>query len=83
MNNISELRRELKTIGYNIKTKSNSMGTFATYIRIESGEKLTGNVFTLETLKNWKPLFDWIRQHNDEISKLRNETGIYGLKGTR
>lgn len=82
MKTINELRKAIKPLGFKVSVKSLSYGQHATFIHIESGENLNFNVFTPESLKRWRPLFDWIKEHNVDIQELREETGIYGLKAT-
>jgi hypothetical protein len=78
MKTINELRKQLKVIGFTVKTKSYSHGTHATYESLD-GNKLTYNVFTQDTFPIWKKLFDWKEQHKKELKLLRENTGIIGL----
>ena len=78
MKTMSELRKQLKAIGFNVKTQSQSYGTHATYETLD-GHKLTYNVFTQDTFPIWKTLFAWKTEHQAELKALRETTGIYGL----
>ena len=80
MKTLNELRKALKPLGYKVSTKSLSHGKHATYHTLD-GQSLTGNVFTPESLKTWRPLFDWLKEHDADIQELREYEGIYGLKG--
>ena len=57
---LKELRKAIKPMGYKIKTKMVSWGRHLTYVHIENGKELTGNVFNSETIKPWQPLFDYL-----------------------
>lgn len=78
---LSEYRKKLKAIGFTIRiqTLKTLDGKFATYTHIESGSKLTGNVFTKQTLAKWKPLFDFIHENETEIEQINSNERIYGL----
>jgi hypothetical protein len=54
---LAELRKRLRALGFRIKTQSMSHGIHAT-IMDDAGHKMTGNVFTPETLEFWKPAMD-------------------------
>jgi len=57
---LNELRKEIKPLGYKVKTETLSWGRHLTYIHIESGENLTFNVATNEQIRRWKPLHDYL-----------------------
>lgn len=57
------LRKELKPLGFTVRTKVFSFGRYATFRHVETGEDLTFNVFTSDQLERWQPLFDWGRQN--------------------
>jgi hypothetical protein len=78
MKTLTELRKALKAIGYKVTTKTLSWGKHATYHTLD-GQDLTGNVFTPDTLKTWKPLFDFIKEHKAEIDIIRENEEIRGL----
>lgn len=80
MQTLAELRAALAPLGFTVKTKSLSWGPHATYEHKATKARLTGNVFTPETLATWQPLFDWLRAHRPELEQLRTATGIFGLK---
>lgn len=83
MYNLNQLRRDLKAIGYNFNTSRNSMGKFVKYKNLCSGDTLTGNVFSSETIKQWQPLFDFLKLIKDDLDQISNSEGekIYGLRG--
>lgn len=78
MNNISELRKALRKIGFNVKTKKMSYGTHATYFNLENKNELP-TMFTKESIIFWKPLLDFIKNNDNELKQLKSVTGIYGL----
>jgi len=51
------LRKLAKERGYSIETSSLSLGRSLTYVHTERGIRLTGNVFTTQTLEPWRRLF--------------------------
>lgn len=81
MNTINDIRKAIKPIGFKVKTQSLSWGRHATYIHIDSGQELSFNVFTPDTLARWKPLIDWIKTNNNALEQIRESSDIRGLKG--
>lgn len=75
MQTLIELRKVLKPIGFNVKSKNG----YATYIHINTKQELNFNVFTPELLSTWQPLFTWLREHREILQELRNNTGLIGL----
>lgn len=80
MYTLIELRAAIKTIGFNVTTKRLSWGPHATYVHLASGEKLAGNVFTLETREKWVPLWDFLKEHRDAVAAIAKAENIVGLK---
>lgn len=78
MKTIPELRKHLKAIGYNIKTKSLSFGTHASYFKIRTGKEYP-SIFTHETLKEWQVLRSFLDDNLNELKELKKSTGIIGL----
>ncbi len=60
---LSDLRKLVKPLGYKVKTKALNFGRTVTYVHIETGAELTGNVFTTDTIKRWQALFDVLAKH--------------------
>ena len=56
---LKELRKQLRKIGYRVKTQSLSFGRCATYTD-NTGRELP-SIFSPETLSDWKPLLDFLR----------------------
>jgi hypothetical protein len=77
---LSELKAKIKPLGFKVSTKSLSHGRHATFHHEESGRALTGNVFTPETAKVWKPLIDVLRDY-DGIT--HNGEKVAGIKAGR
>lgn len=77
---LQELRRELRPRGYKVSTKRLSWGRHLTYAHVDSGEKLTGNVFTTEQLKIWQPLFDYLRTIPEDTLLVGDFERIYGAQ---
>ena len=76
---LQDLRKAIAPLGYKIKTKRLSWGPNATFVRTSDGAELTYNVFTPETLAIWTPLFDFLREHSDEVVSIHKNEGVYGL----
>jgi hypothetical protein len=74
---LNDLRKLIKAIGYKVETKRLSFGRSATYIHIATGERLTGNVFTSETLKTWQPLLDLLKA-NPATEVMDRDDKVYG-----
>lgn len=79
METLKELRKELKKIGYKIQTESVSFGRNATFVHIETGDKLTYNVFTPKKFEQWEPLFNWGNKNKESLQKVKTKEEIYGL----
>lgn len=80
MKTINDLRKALKPIGYKIKTKSLSFGRYATLVHVETGDELTYNVFTAETLARWQPAFDFFKANAEAIETIAETEEITGFK---
>ncbi len=79
METLKELRNEVKKLGYKIQTESVSFGRNATFVHVETGDKLTYNVFTPKTFERWKPLFVWGNKNKELLQKVKTNEGVYGL----
>jgi hypothetical protein len=75
---LKELRKELKPLGFKIKTESLSWGRHATYVHVESGEELTFNVATQEQVERWKPLHDHLATIPEDAILVDKGEKIYG-----
>ena len=74
---ISELKKVLKPLGFKVKVQSLSYGRHATITDLAGTRKLTGNVFTADTLAFWSPAIDTCRKAGQITS---NGDKVYGLK---
>jgi len=70
MKNLSDLRKELKSIGFGVRTKTMYIGRVATYYHIATGKKLCFNVFSTSQLEFWGPLFKFQRDNVEDIKKI-------------
>jgi hypothetical protein len=78
MNSLNELRKELKAIGYNVRTKTYSWGQSVRYFQISDGRELP-TIFTKESLEHWQPLLKFLRDNTARLKELNKRTKIYGL----
>jgi hypothetical protein len=85
--NFTEYKAALKALGYGITTKTFSFGKTVIYKKLDSGEKLMGNVFNAEEYNKWRKLFEFQKEisvQNGVDSKvfeaLKKETDLVGLK---
>ena len=82
---VFELKKELKSIGYNVSLKSKSYGRHltyschATYVHIESKDTLPYNEFIADLQEKWKPLQKWQAGNRDRLAGVRKMESIYGL----
>lgn len=74
---LKDLRAKIKPLGFGVKTTRQSWGTHATFHHLESGEELTGNVFTKDSHQKWKPLLDVLKGYDDVT---RDGHKVYGIK---
>ncbi len=77
---LKEIRKELKKIGFSVRTEKNSFGISAT-LCMDKGKNIadTGNVYTKEDLALWKPAHDILAKYA-KCSIVRNGEKVYGLK---
>ena len=76
---LKQLRKEIKPLGFKVLTESLSWGRLATFVHIESGEKLTFNVATQQQIDRWKPLHDYLKN----VKEVRDgNEKIYGTSHT-
>jgi hypothetical protein len=73
---LSELRKELKSIGFKLKVKTMSWGPHITFYHI-AGEQRPQIYHTQDQFDKWFPLNDWLTNHQSEIAELKKE--YYGL----
>ena len=74
---LSELRSLLKPLGFKVKVQSLSHGKHAILTDLTGTRKLTGNVFTADTLAFWSPAIDVCRKAG-QITFGTDK--VYGLK---
>ena len=75
---VPELRKELKKIGFNVKTMQLSWGPHANYFNLE-GKELPSLFHAGNPIEPWQPLYDFIDGHADELRKIREVHNVYGL----
>ena len=57
---LKELRKEVKPLGFKIKTEMFSWGRHLTYIHIKTGEELVFNVACPAQMERWRPLHEYL-----------------------
>lgn len=75
---LSELRKELKAIGFKVKLTSMSWGRAATFTDI-SGNPLPSVFGTVEALQPWRPLTHYRVVNYERLRELANNEIITGL----
>lgn len=75
---IKDLRKELITIGFNVRVKTYSHGPHVSYIRLSDKKKLP-TILTTETLKEWMPLIIWKKRNITRLKRLKERIKYYGL----
>ena len=78
MQSITDLRKALKLIRFNVKTKTYSHGRHAHFTN-SVGDKLPTLFFTQEELAEWQPLLDYLDDHKDDLISIKHNEQIYGL----
>jgi hypothetical protein len=77
MKTINDVRKQLKKIGFKLKTKNFSFGRIASYENTFGDSMPT--IFTKETLEEWQPLIDWRKEHREELQAIGKSEGIISL----
>jgi hypothetical protein len=75
---LKDLRKALKLIGFNVKTKTYSHGQHAHFTN-SVGNKLPTLFFTQEELAEWQPLLDYLDGHKNDLISIKHNEQIYGL----
>ena len=76
---LSQLRKELKAMGYKLKLTSVSWGRAATFHKADGKQRPT-IYFTVDQREEWRELNQWLDTHYDEICELAKEELITGLR---
>lgn len=74
----AELRKKLKAIGYTLKLKTSSLGTYANVIH-ESGQS-HGSVCFDETVDRWDAFNEFVDENKKELMQWQKETGVFGVR---
>ena len=73
---INEARKQLKELGFRLKTESLSWGIHATVLDLD-GVRMP-SIFSPESLRKWKVAIDWRLELTEDVT--RNGEKIYGLR---
>ena len=76
---LTTLRKEIRKLGFKLKTESTSFGTLATYIHIESNQALTFNCAPKSTWEKWEALRDFCTKQKEMLSQIQTKEQITGL----
>lgn len=77
---LSELRKELKAIGYKVKTETLSYGKHATFTDI-TGRAMPSIFAGVPHLDQWRVLIDYLKANNERLIDLsQGSEGMYGLR---
>jgi hypothetical protein len=75
---LSELRKELKAIGFKVTTKSLSFGKYATFTNMD-GHTMPSIFFGEEHRLKWFPLIDYRTVNHERLVELTISDSIRGL----
>jgi len=75
---LTELRKELKAIGFKVKTESLSFGKYATFTDM-NGKSLPSIFFGEEHRQVWLPLIEYRTNNNARLVELTKSDYICGL----
>jgi len=75
---IYQLRKELRAIGFKVKTESLSWGKHATFTDME-GNDYPSLFFSDAERNKWNPLRHHLDTHREELCSVKEEEGIMGL----
>jgi len=77
---LKDFRKQLKAIGFNVKSKTYTFGTYLIFCNM-AGEEIP-SVFTVKELKKWIPLTKYLKKLEKEKTQIKNskgETVIWGI----
>ena len=77
MENLNDLRKELKKINCNVKVKNFSFSKSAIFV-VEK-EEINHNVFTPGQLEKMQNLINFCKKHSIELKNIREKEKISGL----
>ena len=75
---LSELRKELKAIGFKVKTESLSFGKYAIFTNM-NGDKMPSIYFGEEHRQQWLPLIEYRTNNHNRLAELTKSDYITGL----
>jgi len=70
MRTVNDIRKALKPLGYNVRTKTFSFGRSMHFINNSTKERYP-SIFTTAELEEWKPLIDWLNDNVEEINAIK------------
>lgn len=76
---LTQLRKELKARGFNVRTKSYSHGPHAEYFRLSDKKTLPSVFYGREHLEEWQELLSFLGEIQHDLIELKKAEGIYGL----
>lgn len=80
MKTLAQLRKELKKIGFTVKTETLSWGRHASFIHIESGCRISrGGVYSKEQAEAFQAFHDFKEKHLEDFKTIKEAEGIVGL----
>jgi hypothetical protein len=77
---LNQLRKELKQIGFQVKTETLSWGKHASIIHIESGLRVSsGGVYSKEQAESFQVFHEFKEKHLQDFKNIKESEGIIGL----
>ncbi len=80
LSSLTDLRRQLKALGFGIKVISLSFGRSGQFVRLSDKRPLPDLFFGEADQTPWFPLIEFVQAHQAEINTIAKAEGISGLK---
>ena len=77
---LNQLRKELKKIGFKLKTETLSWGRHASIIHEESGLRVSkGGVYSKEQAESFQVFHEFKEKHLQDFKDIKESEGLVGL----
>jgi hypothetical protein len=77
---LNQLRKELKKIGFTVKTETLSWGRHASIVHLESGLRVSkAGIYTKEQAEAFEVFHEFKEKHLQDFKDIKESEGIVGL----